>query len=162
LDQTFSVNEASWQPLWEVNSTAGETSAILLINSLSLVYSEKREDPIFPANKTFNGQWYYASNYYAQVLACIDRTTICSPDESVCGSLKYWGGLKQRDTEEYRVLSMLYFSLLFSAIGHTVTFRKANGLDATRNLVGSTSLPLAEEQWKVEVQQLFKTSLARI
>jgi hypothetical protein len=96
------------------------------------------------------------------VLACIDQTTICSPDESVCGSLKYWGGLKQSDTEEYRVLSMLYFSLLLSPIGNTVTFRKATGLDATRNLVGSVSLPLAKEQWKVEVQQLFETSLARI
>ena len=54
-DQTFSIymDLLGSQP-WEVNYTAGKTSTILLINNFNITYSKQREDPIFPAEITFD------------------------------------------------------------------------------------------------------------
>jgi hypothetical protein len=96
------------------------------------------------------------------VLGCTDRMTICSPDGSVCGSWKYWHGLGRSDTEDYRVQAALTWSLMYSNIGLAINFGLGNALDAMRKISGGASLPLAPEQWKVEAQNLFNTSLARI
>jgi hypothetical protein len=57
---------------------------------------------------------------------------------------------------------MLYFALIFSDIRYAISYRKANALDATTKLVGGYSSILPKEQWKVEAQQVFETSIARI
>jgi hypothetical protein len=59
-------------------------------------------------------------------------------------------------------MSYLYFSLAMSTIGSSIGYRKAAGLNANYKLWRGVSLVLDREQWKVEVLQLFQTSLARI
>lgn len=145
-----------------MNATAGETSTLILISNLGIAYPERRDDPIFPAETTYDNMFYYNTRWSAAVLGCVDRTNICSPDGTLCGSLKYWGGLERSDGKASLVQSMLYFSLLSSDIGSAISFRRAEALDSTAYLVGSASSLLPKEQWKVEARQLFETSLARI
>jgi hypothetical protein len=57
---------------------------------------------------------------------------------------------------------MLYHSLFSSTINSAIAFRQADALDAKSKFLGVESLPPANEQWKVEVKQLFAVSLARI
>jgi hypothetical protein len=134
-----------------------------LVQNVGVAYPDRREDPIFPADKTYdNGTWFYNTRWHAGVLGCVDRTTICSPNGTVCGGLKYWSELEPSDTEDFRVVVMLFWSILQSNIQTAIIYRAAEGLDAQTKIVGSYSLQLALEQWKIEVHELFKTSLARI
>jgi hypothetical protein len=161
--ETLSISEeaTTWHPNFEVNGTAGETATLIIISNSGVKYPQKREDPIFPAERTFGDNWYYGSSWRGGVLGCIDRKSICSPDGQ-CEALKYRGNINLGDDEHGRVMSYLYLSLLLSSIGSSITYRKAEGLGASSKVVGDESLGLDAEQWKVEVLQLFQTSLARI
>lgn len=56
----------------------------------------------------------------------------------------------------------MIFALLWCNIYDIFNYRLGNGLAAQKLVHGLESLPIAREQWKVEVKQLFETSLARI
>ena len=58
-------------------------------------------------------------------------------------------------------LRLFSHSLLNSHTYLSISKRLGAGLNATSRISMSTSLPLAKEQWKVEVTRLFETSLAR-
>jgi hypothetical protein len=149
-------------PLWDTNGT-DDTSSIILVQNIGVAYPDRREDPIFPAEKTYdNGTWFYNTRWHAGVLGCVDRTTICSPNGTVCGSLQDWTKLEPSDTDDFRAVVMLFWSLLQSNIGMALGYRAAEALDAQTKIVAGCSLQLALEHWKIEVQQLFNTSLARI
>jgi hypothetical protein len=150
-----------WHPNFEVNGTAGETATLVIVSNVGIKYPQRREDPIFPAETTYDNNWYYNTRWHGGVLGCLDRKSICSPDGQ-CAALSTWGGINFSDNEHARVISYLYWSLLLSSMGSSIGYRKAEGLDANSKVVGDSSLPLDAEQWKVEVLQLFQTSLARI
>lgn len=153
---------SSWQPIFDVNASE-YTATLLLIRSTGIVHPGRRDDPIFPAAKTYDGTSYINEVWHGGVLACLDRTTICNPDGTTCESLNCWAELELKDyNEDFFVLSMLYTSLFSSNMNSAINFRKAEALDAKSKFLGVQSLPLAKEQWKVEVKQLFATSLARI
>ena len=57
---------------------------------------------------------------------------------------------------------MMFFSLLTSTIGDSVVYRREQALLAQAKAFSGVSLELAPEHWKLEVRQLFETSLARI
>jgi len=61
---------------------------------------------------------------------------------------------------------MLDIALLHSNVCNTIILRGGSALDAQSKLQANlslpVSLPLADEQWKVEVRAMFKASLARI
>jgi hypothetical protein len=135
--QTNSIlGEGNWEPIWRVNSTAGEVSTIILVRNYGIRYPELRDDPIFPADSPLSNQYYFNGRIHAGVLGCIDRTTICSPNGSVCGSWKYWHGLGRSDTEDYRVQAALTWSLMYSNIGLAISFRLGNALDAMQKVSG--------------------------
>jgi hypothetical protein len=144
-----------------VNDTAGETATLIIVSNLGIGYPKKQDDPIFPAETTYDNNWYYNTRWHGGVLACFDRKYICTPDAQ-CVTLRTLGSLAYDDNEHARVTSYLYFSLLMSSIGSSIGYRGAEGLDANSKLIGALSLALDTEQWKVEVLQLFQTSLARI
>jgi hypothetical protein len=76
-------------------------------------------------------------------------------------SLRALGAIPNPGNEDSYMRAMLYFSLLTSSIDRPLAYLGTQALDAQSKLVGTSSLPLADEQWKVEIQKLFETSLAR-
>jgi hypothetical protein len=62
---------------------------------------------------------------------------------------------------EFAVHYMLSLALVYSNLGDSIRYRKAEGLDAQAKVSSPFTIELAREQWKVEAQQLFETSLAR-
>lgn len=150
------------KPIWDITDI-DDTPSIILVQNIGVAYPDRREDPIFSSDKTYdNGTWFYNTKWHAGVIGCVDRTTICSPNGTVCGSLQYWAQQKPDDTDDFRVTVMLFWSLLYSNMGFAMQYRAAGALDAQTKLVAGVSLQLALEQWKIEVLQLFRTSLARI
>jgi hypothetical protein len=135
---------------------------LILISNFGISYPSERFDPIFTANKTWDGSWYYNTNWHAGVLGCVERTIVCVPNLSRCMSLRALGDLPDAGDEESAVRAMLYFSLVTSGLGHSLGYLGAQALDAQSKLAGDNSLPLAAEQWKAETQKFFETSLARI
>jgi len=159
--QYSSTHDVSWYPNFEVNDTAGETATLIIVSNLGIAYPQKQEDPIFPAEKTYDNEWYYNTRWHGGVLGCLDRQYICNPDAQ-CRTPWSWGTGAYADSEDARVISYLHLSLIMSTMGSSIGYRKATGLDANYKLSRGLSLVLDREQWKVEVLQLFQASLARI
>jgi hypothetical protein len=119
------------------------------------------DDPVFPAHTVLDGKWRN-SNFTGGVLACVDKTMICEPDGIKCTDLWDPDSEYMKDSPFRPAIKMLIFPLLPSRMDFSINYRLGNALDAQSKLVQKSSLPLAAEQWEVEVQQLFETSLARI
>lgn len=157
-----------WYPIDELASATSSASVVglILIQNNGIMYPGERTDPIFLAEKTLNETfgWYSTTRWHAGVLACKDTLVVCSPDSKApnCQSLWEFGQFKATHDEITRVRLLLQISLNNANIFDSLVFRAALALDAQSKLVGIRSLSLPIEQWKVEVQQLFETSLARI
>jgi hypothetical protein len=153
----------TWHPNFEVNTTEDEEATIIVVSNMGIGYPQKRNDPIFPAETTFDNKWYYNTRGHGGVLGCIDRTYICLQDEQ-CAPIRTWEAVLGSYDERAQPLIYLYLSALRSNAGASLDYRRAEGLDAASKLAGEGDLSLAldTEQWKVEVTQLFQTSLARI
>lgn len=129
-------------------------------------YPAPSTDPISPANRlryfppSQTPYWDYDRGH-ATVLACVDRTSWRDPDGD--GTWQSLSATPPPVTDRHvrGGLLLLWYSLWNSFIYQTVSHRLASALDAQRLLMGFISLPLAEEQWKVEATQLWETSLAR-
>jgi hypothetical protein len=120
---------------------------------------------MFPARTTSDNMWYFNTQGHASVMACMDRTTICNPNNE-CFDLDALESSRSADYDKHdekaKLLMYLYYTLLPSTIFSSLSFRQENALRATSMLSGAFSLTLDKEQWKVEARQLFETSLARI
>jgi hypothetical protein len=149
-----------WNPIFEVNKNS-ETATLIIVSNAGISYPQKQTDPIFPAESTDKDKWYYNTRWHGSVLGCLDRTYVCLSDE-ICGGLQELEALGYSYDKRVTVLLYLFFSLLLSGIGSSLAYRTAEALDANAKLVNGTSYLLDAEQWKVEVTQLFQTSLARI
>jgi hypothetical protein len=110
----------------------------------------------------------------------VDNTEICDASGTVCynniyepwSALQYITGTIREDSYEdspalfshdedvgyYMLLISLTKSKIYNAIGLV----GGRALVAEAKLQRELSLPLAEEQWKVEAENLFQTTLARI
>ena len=153
----------NWHPIFKVNASAGEAATLLFINNMGVFYPNKRDDPIFHANELLhNFTTYFNNRLHAGVLGCMDRTMFCPPHGADC--VPVLTGLESNRTtlDEWAVRYMLTLGLVYSNIGDSVHYRKAEALDAQAKVSSPNSIELAREQWKVEAKQLFETSLARI
>lgn len=153
-------NDQSWLPNFEVNIADGETATVFVVSNPGILYPQKQMDPIFPAEATNDNKWYYNSRGHGGVLACLDHTYMCVPDAQ-CAPLDIWSTIQFSNDERSKVIAYLTWSLFTSNIGSAIDYRHAEGPDANSKLA-IVSLPLDAEQWKVEVIQLFQTSLAKI
>ena len=146
----------------------------MFISSHSIFYPYRREDPVFPAReKATFGQDYKGPIYYinrstrAGVLGCVDEYQICKSLTGPCwnnGNISLISNTPsdRSATEEESLVYLLKRALDFSTSCGSVQFRQAEALDAQSKIAHSQSLPLLLEQWKVEAEKMFKTSLARI
>lgn len=165
---------------------------VFIASDTEIPHSHPRSDPVFPADvkidldtedRWFRGNistaWIYNSTR-AGVMACAESFRICSPSHAQC-----WGkkdirenfsrngraaGVSRHSTVPSSGLSKLQrqaFYLTTAALKYSTAFdamryRRGQFLDANRHIGAASVLKLPKEQWKVEAQKLFNTSLARM
>ena len=153
-----------------------ESSAlsIMFIDAQRISYDERSDDPLFPATKPFDfgdgiGVKYQRPFRQRTILGCVDNNRWRLPSmssewysvrpENWRRLLKY---LREIRSPAARFIPLMNAALQDSSMALSIQRRGGLGLNASYLLENSFSLPLAKDQWKIEVRTLFDTSLARI
>jgi hypothetical protein len=132
-------------------------------------YPEPSEDPIFPArmhisSNSTNPAYIELGNYWLNrephsgALGCVESATICTPSKDRCGDPWVDNSLPLISDE----MNAVFWAMYHSGFWSTIRTRTALELDVSRRVIDATlSLPLAEEQWKLEARRLFEMGLVR-
>ncbi|KAH8648219.1 hypothetical protein BGZ60DRAFT_553057 [Tricladium varicosporioides] len=155
--------------------TAGPYPVTLIfISSHSVLYPHTRNDPIFPAQSIarfppgYEGPIkYFHNSTQARVLGCVDQFLICKSTSGPCWSNANMTNIPEAPqdrtaTEEENVVKLLLLALEFSSACGSTQFRGVEALDAQSRLAHMQSQNLNSNQWHVEVEKFFQSSLARI
>lgn len=174
MDSSFCYEEDSptgWNPIAAFNYQNYEVTSLLLIQSQNNYHKTSRDDPVFPAKLQVEPPvrpypLFYNDDPVATALACVDSVSVCHANGELCWS-KVNNPINELPSHKEKTgYYMLDIALMRSNICNGVLLRGGSSLDAQSkmqaNLSVPLSLPLAPEQWKVEVRALFKASLARI
>lgn len=160
----------AFMPLPEFRAGAQDVSIFFITSSQKTYHPNERSEPIFPAHYNMPktspidlSAWWINNSTKATVLGCVDGHQVCDMSENKC-----WGDADLPLTETQRsfegqtlgIYNVLLSIMPLSNAHGAVSFRLAAGLDAQRKAGRGFSLPLAEEQWKVEAEEMFKASLA--
>ena len=154
-----------WLPRAELLPPPDGTVTIMFVRSAHIYHSTPSLDPIFLADTPISVEGdsepvYYNSDPRARVLACVDRTELCSPDATICWSMTAPVPQGVPITSAYW---MMKWSLERSTIYDSITWRLGSALIAQESISQSiASNRLHPRQWEIEAEQLFATSLARI
>ena len=158
-------------PLPEFTSPHGGHTVLLFVTSFNIRHPTRSDDPIFPARKhitadpTGNPDLDDLLNYWTNdephgaVLGCVEFAELCRTASSEsCFDPWEYKNVGFLDEETYPP----GIGLLHSGFWSTIKTRTSKELNATRMIVDSTiSMPLAEDQWKLEAQRLFEMSMIR-
>ncbi|KAF8858997.1 hypothetical protein BDZ45DRAFT_371177 [Acephala macrosclerotiorum] len=167
------ADTSPYQPLNEF--TAGYYPVTLtFISSHTIFYPSIRDDVVFPAHTKaqFSDGYpgpdlYYNNSTRAGVLGCVDQYQICESmngrcwDNSNITSLLNEQSAKGSSKSQY-VTWLILIALKYSTSPGSIQFRGSEALDAQAKIAHMLSLPLAEKQWQVEAEKMFRTSLARM
>lgn len=145
---------------------------LLFANTFNILYQNKSLDPIFGAADETpcslnNGTCYTSFRLQAALLGCVEAAEVCSPKS---GCIDIWapGGLKKimnsspAEDPLAGEMSLVAFALNSTDFASTISTRHGLILDATNRIIGSkSSLPLLQDQWKLEAERLFGISILR-
>ncbi|PVH74852.1 hypothetical protein DL98DRAFT_603068 [Cadophora sp. DSE1049] len=156
----------TWQPSSEFKPLNHDTITLLLIQSQMNLHTAPSRDPIFPAERKFlpsheDPPLYFNADPIATALACVDTTEICTTDGKICYPDPVHPNPELDGHDEEVGYYMLFISLLESSTFDAIQLLGGRALVASSKLERQVSLPLAEEQWKDEVENLFEATLAR-
>jgi hypothetical protein len=138
------------------------------------MYSERRHDPIFPAMTEVplppdyrGSKLYFNNSTRAGVLGCVEQYKICETEAGPCwnnsNTTALLAGMPDENvTDKQLAMILVLLALDYSSTCGSVQFRGAEALDAQSKVAHMQSLPLATEQWRVEAEKWFQTSLARM
>ena len=163
-----SPGDGYWKPREELSHAKGTTLTIMFIQSGRIFYKEASQDLIFPADLPYDPvDWpglYFNSDPRARPLACVDRSEVCTHDESIClpPSDPTPLHLRGREGEEYEFVRL---AMAKSTTYQSIQYGLGSALNASLRIADfvSKQLPDGEwSQWIVESQGLYNTSLARI
>ena len=106
--------------------------------------------------------FYTDNSTVLRPLACLESTVICKPDHTHCQTLGTpWDAHSTPKTRAgAQALYLAVVALSSSNMYSSIRARLGFGLVAATKLSQAISLPLAEQQGKVEARRLFQTSLA--
>lgn len=153
-----------WRPIAELKQPIDSTLTIFFISSTHIYHTKRSFDPIFYADEPryfegFREPLYYNSDPRARVLACVDKSEVCSPDGNTCWSMTAPAPEKMSSPYAYWLMK---WSLENSNTYDSIKWRLGTALLAQESVSQFVSLPLPSHQWQIEASQLFATSLARI
>lgn len=136
----------------------------MFVSSTHIYHTERSFDPIFYADEPhyfegFRAPFYYNSDPRARVLACVDKSEVCSPDGNTCWSMT---APVLEEVSSPAAYWLMKWSLENSNIYDSIKWRLGTALLAQESVSQYVSLPLPSNQWQLEASQLFATSLARI
>ena len=154
-----------WRPIAELRQPIDSTLTIIFTSSTHIYHTKRSFDPIFYADEPryfegFREPLYYNSDPRARVLACVDKSEVCSPDGSTCWSMTA-PHAPEKKSSPYAYWLMKW-SLENSNTYNSIKWRLGTALLAQESVSQFVSLPLPSNQWEIEASQLFATSLARI
>jgi hypothetical protein len=129
----------------------------MFISICRIIYTGRSIDYVFHATDDYHSTHdrYYSKDPRARILACVDWNEFCSPDGLKCASMDEEHGEYGPEYEFMRA------ALKKSDSFHAIQFRLGNGLVAQESVGDYESLPLDPQQWIIESEALFKSSLAR-
>jgi hypothetical protein len=152
-------------------SNADTTANFLASNSIS--YYAPVEDPWFSAHVAFNATKTlpaYEADDYVNVMGCIDQYQLCNPSSfpyrcTIIGSQKdFIIGYQEIGLNDYQTATAdrLRYSLSFSTMYQTVNYLGPSALLANDRVFKLLSTGLPANQWQIEFQGWFETSLSRV
>jgi hypothetical protein len=145
---------------------------LLFVTSFNIQHPVRSDDPIFPARDQVtssptgdsdldNLRSYWTNNEtHAAVLGCVEYTELCktASNESCFDPWEISQLPAVVDDATYIAAMGLFHSGFWS----TIKTRTSKELDAARKIVDVyISMPLAKDQWKLEVQRIFDESMIR-
>jgi hypothetical protein len=149
----------------------GSAVTLIFTSALRIFYPAVNNDPIFPADETFDRfkdgseLWYYKSDPKARVIGCVDRNEMCTENGTTCWTL-------EDEPAEIRLPSeywFMKFALAKATIYDAIQTRLGDALIAQEMVTGYQSRDLVADpdhpwklHWMRETERLFQTSLARI
>jgi hypothetical protein len=154
-----------WQPIPELAYPNGTRLTIFFVNKLHTYFRHESADAIFPAyNQTFApddpNPFYVHKDPRARAVICVDETLHCTPDGATCWNFaQEEGNFPDETSPEYYLMS---YALLFSTMFDSLALRLGDALLAGQSISQYVSKALERDQWKLEMENLFNTSLARI
>ena len=136
-----------------------------------IVHMNPRHDPIFPAQKSIKIPSKSATMIFwrnnstrAGVLGCVDDLLVCDATGRTCWDNSNYTSAPQAitDPDARNAFHLLKIALDDSSAAKAMLFRAGSALKASRKLNSIYSMRLAEKQWAVESESVFRTSLARM
>ena len=156
---------------------------MLFIQPVDISYPSKSEDPIFPADFSFplhNRTYWISSLKHSTILGCVDEYEICDPN----GKPRCWNGtfISQEQSQlgtdpafrgstlitsadfshtDRMTFLTVQLALIQSNTYNSIRMRCAGALDAQGRNNEASSTALQSQQWKLELEKIFRVSLAR-
>ncbi|KAG8526380.1 uncharacterized protein KY384_000373 [Bacidia gigantensis] len=167
--------QQTWYPIPELNRTDADVTIMFLapntVSYLSPVY-----DPWFHATTPTNlssgdlNMTNYLPDYTVGVLACADQFQLCNPVNNKCTNLTAVSTLQNESRNlllnevQAFTLTDIFYTMVNGRTYNNVQSRGANSLRVTDTLSGSTftQIGLPDNQWTIEVTNLFAVSMARM
>lgn len=164
-----------WTPIFPLQVNNADT-ALLLLTSNSVEYLTSVEDPWFKATTTQNNSGsgpiseFYKADSYVGAMACMDQYQLCNPSTSpysctILGGIEdMFEGYSQIKLNPYQTATALRLlgTLAASSTYSIVNYLSGSWLFAQERLIGIVSTSLPSNQWQIEFQGWFETSLAKI
>jgi hypothetical protein len=164
-----------WTPITALQVSNADITAIFLASN-GVSYINPVSDPWFSAHTSLNLSQSgilneaYRADSYVSVMACTDQYQLCNPTSSplnctILGSVQdVLAGTQQINLTPYQLASAdrLIPLLIASSIFSTVNDLSGSALLAADRLADLISTGLPSNQWQIELQGWFETSLAGI
>jgi hypothetical protein len=165
----------TWLPASALNIQNADVSVAFLAQN-SIEYLSPVSDPWFSAHQLSNLSIpndpivLYAPDENLNVMACIDQYQICNPNTSpytctIVGSeLDMRKGYLEIGLNDYQIATAMRLSFALRLTGTYITLESLGdtALLARDRLTGTFGLRLPDNQWQIEVQGWFETSLAKL
>jgi hypothetical protein len=162
---TEESNNSVWIPHSNLAPPKYSTVTIIFVSSLRILYEERSEDPIFPADQEWrlpgdDRPWFRNSDPRARPFACINTIEVCTPDGTACWNFNEPTSENQisDNTTDY---ILLYASLFRTDVYFSIAKRQGRALLAQNKVSQYFSTALGDDPWVAEVSNLARISLAR-
>ncbi|KAK7973197.1 hypothetical protein PG988_007331 [Apiospora saccharicola] len=155
----------AWQPIEELSREKHTYMTVIFVSSCRIFYNGRCEDPVFPANGELFPigrpvPKYYNSDPRPRVLVAIDEMRVCANDETVCDSPEELPkGISLEMRSAYEMARTVFKR---TSTYNSLRYRRGSALMAADGISDYESRQLSDEQWIIESQALFRTSLARL